>query len=147
MAAAMQRAREAGISHVAFGDLYPEDVRRYREERLAPTGIRPLFPLWGRPTDALARSMLTSGLRAYLTCVDPKRLPASFAGRAFDQALLDELPAGVDPCGENGEFHTCVVAGPMFHSPLSVRVGERVERDGFVFCDLEVTPREPADPS
>ncbi|HXT98659.1 MAG TPA: ATP-binding protein [Polyangia bacterium] len=136
MAAAMARARADGITHVAFGDLFLEDVRRYREERLAPTGVTPLFPLWGTPTDALARRMVEGGLRARLTCVDPKSLDARFAGRDFDAALLAELPATVDPCGEGGEFHTFAYAGPMFRRPIPIRTGEIVTRDGFVFADL-----------
>jgi uncharacterized protein (TIGR00290 family) len=136
MAAALETARAAGIGAVAFGDLFLEDVRRYREERLAPTGLIPLFPLWGRDTRTLAAGMIASGLRATLTCVDPRRLPASFAGRPFDAALLAALPADVDPCGENGEFHTFFSAGPMFSRPLAVRAGEIVTRDGFVFADV-----------
>jgi diphthamide synthase (EF-2-diphthine--ammonia ligase) len=126
-----------GFTHVAFGDLFLEDVRRYREERMAGTGLTPLFPVWKTKTTAeLAREMIGGGLRAYLTCVDPRKLDRSFAGRAFDAALLAELPAGVDPCGENGEFHSFVWDGPMFTQPVAVRVGEVVERDGFVFADL-----------
>ena len=136
MAAAMARARADGITHVAFGDLFLEDIRRYREERLAPTGITPLFPIWGTPTDALARRMVDAGLRARLTCVDPKSLDARFAGREFDAALLAELPASVDPCGERGEFHTFTYDGPMFRHPVPIRAGEVVTRDGFVFADL-----------
>ena len=136
MARAMADARAAGVTAVAFGDLFLADIRRYREERLQASGIRPLFPLWGRPTRALAEEMLACGLVAHLTCVDPRVLPASFAGRAFDRSLLDELPKGVDPCGENGEFHTFAAAGPMFAHPVPVRKGEVLERDGFVFADL-----------
>jgi uncharacterized protein (TIGR00290 family) len=136
MNGAMARARADGIAHVAFGDLFLEDVRRYREERLAQTGITPLFPIWGTPTDALARRMVDGGLRARLTCVDPKSLDARFAGREFDAALLAELPAAVDPCGERGEFHTFAYDGPMFRRPVPVRGGEVVTRDGFVFADL-----------
>jgi uncharacterized protein (TIGR00290 family) len=136
MTAAMARARADRITHIAFGDLFLEDVRRYREERLAPTGIRPLFPIWGTPTDALARRMVAAGLRARLTCVDPKSLDASFAGREFDAALLAELPPTVDPCGERGEFHTFAYDGPMFSHPVPIRAGEVVTRDGFVFADL-----------
>jgi uncharacterized protein (TIGR00290 family) len=132
----LARARTAGIDAVAFGDLFLADVRRYREERLAGTGVRPLFPLWGRPTAALAREMLAGGIRAHLTCVDPTRVPATFAGRPWDEALLADLPATADPCGENGEFHTFVSAGPMFAAPLAVSAGAVVERDGFVFADL-----------
>lgn len=136
MAGAMTRARADGIARVAFGDLFLEDIRRYREERLGPLGVTPLFPLWGIPTDALARRMVDAGLRARLTCVDPKALDARFAGREFDAALLAELPATVDPCGERGEFHTFAHAGPMFRRPVSFRAGEVVARDGFVFADL-----------
>ncbi|HVV50201.1 MAG TPA: ATP-binding protein [Polyangia bacterium] len=136
MAAAMARARADGVTHVAFGDLFLEDVRRYREERLAPTGVQPLFPLWGTPTGALARRMVEAGLRARLTCVDPRALDARFAGRDFDAALLAELPPAVDPCGERGEFHTFAYAGSMFRRPIAVRAGEVVARDGFVFADL-----------
>jgi uncharacterized protein (TIGR00290 family) len=137
MAAAVTQFIAAGFTHVAFGDLFLEDVRRYREERLAGTGLTPLFPLWKtQPTAELARQMIDGGLRAYLTCIDPRRLPATFAGRAFDAALLADLPPDVDPCGENGEFHSFVWDGPMFHRPISVHVGEVVERDGFVFADV-----------
>ena len=136
MAQAMDRARDQGITIVAYGDLFLEDIRRYREDHLAPTGIAPLFPLWGLPTDALARDMVRAGLRARLTCVDPRHLAPSFAGREFDAGLLAELPAGVDPCGERGEFHTFACAGPMFAHPIPVQVGDVVERDGFVFADL-----------
>ncbi len=126
-----------GFTHVAFGDLFLEDVRRYREDRLAGTGLTPLFPLWKTKTTAeLAHEMIEGGLRAYLTCVDPNKLDRSFVGRAFDAALLAELPSGVDPCGENGEFHSFVWDGPMFQQPLAVLVGEVVDRDGFVFADL-----------
>jgi uncharacterized protein (TIGR00290 family) len=136
MAQALERARAEGIGAVAFGDLFLEDVRRYREDRLAGTGIAPLFPLWGRPTPELAQEMIAGGLRARLTCVDPKAVPASFAGRAFDGALLADLPPGVDPCGERGEFHSFAWAGPMFAHPVPVQVGAVVARDGFVFADL-----------
>ena len=136
MAAAVAAARSDGYTHVAFGDLFLEDVRRYREDRLAGTGLTPIFPLWGRPTPDLAAEMIRGGLEARLSCVDTRILAADFAGRAFDDALLRELPAGVDPCGERGEFHTCVTGGPMFAARLDVRAGEVVARDGFVFCDL-----------
>jgi uncharacterized protein (TIGR00290 family) len=141
MAAAVRNAVADGFTHVAFGDLFLEDVRRYREERLAGTGLEPIFPLWQRPTSALAREMLAGGLDAYLTCVDPRVLPASLAGRRYDAALLSELPDGTDPCGERGEFHTCAVAGPMFSRRIGVHVGETVERDGFVFADLLISDR------
>ena len=136
MAAALADAKAAGVTHVIFGDLFLEDVRAYREQKLAGTGITPLFPLWGKPTDALAREMIDGGLETYLICVDPKQLSRDFAGRRFDHALLGDLPAGVDPCGEKGEFHSCVVAGPMFSRRIDVAVGETVERDGFVYTDL-----------
>src|SRR5581483_6502648 len=134
MTAALERARAEGIGAAAFGDLFLEDIRRYREERLRGTGIEPLFPLWGIPTDRLARDMIAGGLRARLTCVDPRQLPASFAGRAFDEALLAELPPAIDPCGERGEFHTFAHAGPMFARPIAIEAGAVVERDGFVFA-------------
>ena len=132
------RAVAEGTTHMAFGDLFLEDIRAYRETMLANTGITPLFPLWGRAADtpALAREMLAGGLRAVLTCVDPKQLPAAFCGRHYDAALLAELPATVDPCGENGEFHTFCWAGPMFSQDIAVTVGAQVHRDGFCFSDL-----------
>ncbi|HVR70474.1 MAG TPA: ATP-binding protein [Vicinamibacteria bacterium] len=136
MGAALASARADGVRGVAFGDLFLEDVRRYREGQMAATGLEPVFPLWQRPTDTLAREMLAGGLRATLTCVDPRTLAPSFAGRAFDASLLGDLPPGVDPCGENGEFHTFAWDGPMFREPVPVRGGEVVERDGFVFADL-----------
>ncbi len=139
MLAALDEARTTlGVTHVAFGDLFLEDVRRYREERMLPTGLTPLFPLWGLPTDALARQMIEGGLRAHLTCIDPRRLPVSFAGRCFDAELLADLPAGVDPCGEAGEFHSFVWDGPMFAHPVAVTLGEIVHRDEFIFADLEM---------
>jgi diphthamide synthase (EF-2-diphthine--ammonia ligase) len=136
MAATVQVARAQGFTHVAFGDLFLEDVRRYREERMAGTGLTPIFPLWGRQTSELAREMIRGGLEAILTCVDPRVLPGAFAGRTYDAALLHDLPADVDPCGERGEFHSCAIAGPMFAKRLDVTPGEIVERDGFVFCDV-----------
>jgi uncharacterized protein (TIGR00290 family) len=136
MAAACRVAIAQGFTHVAFGDLFLEDVRRYREERLASSGLTPIFPLWLQPTAALAREMIAGGLEARLTCVDPKQLPASFAGRAFDAQLLADLPPEIDPCGERGEFHTCAIAGPMFSKRIDVDPGIVVERDGFVFADL-----------
>ncbi|HEU4567618.1 MAG TPA: hypothetical protein VFR99_06235 [Marmoricola sp.] len=136
MAAAVEAARADGVTRMAFGDLFLADVRAYREQMLAPTGIEPLFPLWGRDTTALAGEMLDRGVRATLTCVDPRQLDAAFAGREYDDRLLAELPQGVDPCGENGEFHTFVRDGPGFRHPLAVRTGEVVERDGFVFADV-----------
>jgi uncharacterized protein (TIGR00290 family) len=137
MAAAVARALARGFTHVAFGDLFLEDVRRYREERLAGSGLAPLFPLWKQQTTAaLAREMIAAGLEARITCVDPRKLDRAFAGRPFDAALLESLPPGVDPCGENGEFHTFACAGPMFSRRIDVRAGEVVEREGFVFVDL-----------
>lgn len=133
------RAVADGFTHVAFGDLYLEDIRRYREERLAGSGLTPLFPLWKIPTHDLARQMIDGGLRATISVVDTRVLPAEFAGRSFDDALLRDLPAGVDPCAENGEFHSCVTAGPMFRQPLAVTVGERVDRLPFVFRDITLT--------
>lgn len=136
MARAMARADAEGVEAVAFGDLYLEDIRRYREEKLGPTGLRPLFPLWGRPTAPLAEEMIAGGLRARVACVDPRTLHSSFAGRAFDRNFLADLPPGVDACGENGEFHTFAWDGPMFRRPVRIMAGEVVSRDGFVFCDL-----------
>jgi uncharacterized protein (TIGR00290 family) len=141
MAEAMDRALAEGVTHMIFGDLFLEDVRRYREEKLAPCGIAPVFPLWGIPTRQLAEEMIAGGLRSYLTCVDPRKLDKSFAGREWNSQLLAELPATVDPCGECGEFHTFACAGPMFRAPISVRAGEVVERDGFVFADLVADKR------
>jgi uncharacterized protein (TIGR00290 family) len=146
MGAALEAARQDGVTAVAFGDLFLEDIRRYREERMAATGLRPLFPLWGEPTDALARRMLAGGLRARLTCVDPRQLAPAFAGREFDAALLADLPPGVDPCGERGEFHTFAHAGPMFARPVAIRTGTIVERDGFVFADLLPAPPSDTEP-
>jgi uncharacterized protein (TIGR00290 family) len=136
MATALAQAKAAGVTHVIFGDLFLEDVRRYREEKLAGTGIAPVFPLWQRPTDALARDMIDSGVETYLACVDLKQLPIGLAGRRLDHALLAELPAGADPCGEKGEFHTFVAAGPMLKRKVPVKVGDVVERGGFAFADL-----------
>jgi len=136
MAGAVARAREEGVEAFAFGDLFLEDIRRYRESRLAGTGVKPLFPLWGRPTTALAEEMIAGGLRARVVTVDPRHLSPDFAGRSFDSAFLADLPARVDPCGENGEFHTFAWAGPMFRRPLELCSGAVVEREGFVFADL-----------
>ena len=136
MRAVVERARQAGVTHVAFGDLFLEDVRAYRESQLRGTGIDPLFPLWLADTHELARLMVRSGLRAVLTCVDPNQLAADFVGRAFDEQLLADLPAGVDPCGERGEFHTFCYAGPMFVETIPIRVGITVQRDGFWFADV-----------
>jgi len=136
MGTALEQAKRAGVTHVIFGDLFLEDVRAYREQKLAGSGITPLFPLWQRPTGALAREMIAAGVETYLVCVDLKQLPASFAGQRFDAALLSDLPAGVDPCGEKGEFHSCLVAGPMFDRRIDITVGETIERDGFAYTDL-----------
>jgi uncharacterized protein (TIGR00290 family) len=141
MAAAVARAVAEGFTHMAFGDLFLEDIRRYREERLAGTGLTPIFPLFGVNTATLAREMVAGGLRARLTCVNPKVLDQKFAGRDFDASLLDELPPSVDPCGERGEFHSFAYEGPMFSRPIAIQSGEVVERDGFVFAD--VLPRSP----
>jgi diphthamide synthase (EF-2-diphthine--ammonia ligase) len=129
----------SGYTHVAFGDLFLEDVRRYREDRLAGTGLVPLFPIWKtKPTSDLARDMIEGGLQARITCVDPRKLDRSFAGRTFDAKLLADLPDSVDPCGENGEFHSFAFDGPMFHHPIPIEVGEIVDRDNFVFADLVI---------
>jgi uncharacterized protein (TIGR00290 family) len=133
---AVWRAKAEGVSHFIFGDLYLEDIRRYRVERLERVGIAAEFPLWQRDTRALAEEMLAAGMRAVITCVDPRKLDKSWAGRAFDARFLADLPAGVDPCGENGEFHTFVTDGPLFGRPIAVRAGDIVERDGFVFADV-----------
>jgi uncharacterized protein (TIGR00290 family) len=136
MSEAMERARAEGVYHVVFGDLFLEDIRAYRRKQLESCRMTPVFPLWGKDTRRLAEEMLAGGLGAHLTCVDPRKLDRSFAGRRFDAELLGSLPPGVDPCGENGEFHTCVHAGPMFRQPIPVVRGDVVERDGFVFADL-----------
>jgi uncharacterized protein (TIGR00290 family) len=133
---AVAQAVADGVSHMIFGDLYLADIRAYREQKLAGTGITPVFPLWQRPTRELAQAMIASGLEAYIATVDMKMLPAEFAGRKFNAQLLADLPDGIDPCGENGEFHTCVVAGPMFSRRLALTTGERVQRDGYAYCDL-----------
>lgn len=132
----LRRARALGVDAMAFGDLFLTEVRTYREDRLQGTGIVPLFPLWGKTTSELAAGMLAGGLRAIVTCIDAARLPRRLAGRAYDATLLAELPAGIDPCGENGEFHTFVTAGPMFQYDIAATAGAVVERDGFVFADL-----------
>jgi uncharacterized protein (TIGR00290 family) len=139
MAAALAQAKAVQVTHVIFGDLFLEDVRRYREDKLAGTGITPVFPLWGRPTAALAREMIGAGVKARLTCVDLKQLPAALAGRCFDRTLLADLPIAADPCGEKGEFHTFVAAGPMLNFRVDIRVGETKESDGFAFTDLVLT--------
>jgi diphthamide synthase (EF-2-diphthine--ammonia ligase) len=136
MAAALAEARQAGVTRMIFGDLFLRDVRSYREQKLAGTGIEPMFPLWDRPTAALAREMIAAGVETYLACVDLKQLPKTFAGRRLDDALLAELPATADPCGENGEFHSFVAAGPMLSQRIPVELGETVVRDGFAYADL-----------
>ena len=136
MAEALTGARQQGVTHIIFGDLFLEDVRTYREQKLAGTGIAPVFPLWGRPTDLLARQMLKIGIETYLATVDLKKLPASFAGRKYSAELLADFPPGIDPCGENGEFHSFVAAGPMLSRKIPVRLGETVEREGFAYADL-----------
>jgi uncharacterized protein (TIGR00290 family) len=136
MRAALVRARKDGIDAVVFGDLFLADIRTYREALLARTSLDPVFPLWGKDTRALAAEMISQGLRATLVCVDLARLAARFAGRDFDPALLADLPEGCDPCGENGEFHTFVSAGPMFRAPVPIERGSVEERGGFAFADL-----------
>jgi len=139
MAKAVAEAKARGVTHIIFGDLFLQDIRAYREQQLAGSGITPVFPLWLKPTDALARDMIDGGIEAHLAVVDLQKLPAAFAGRRFDHGLLDDLPAGADPCGENGEFHSFVSAGPMLTRKIEVKVGETVERDGFAFADLLAT--------
>ena len=136
MAEAVAQAVGEGITHMIFGDLFLADIRAYREQKLAGTGLTPVFPLWQQPTLALAHAMIESGMEAYLATVDLKKLPAEFAGRKFDLGLLADLPEDVDPCGENGEFHTCVASGPIFSHALALTTGERVQRDGYGYCDL-----------
>lgn len=143
MREACVHAVAAGIEVVAFGDLFLEDVRRYREEKLAGTGLTPVFPLWGMPTDALVREMIASGLRARIVCVDPKKLPKDFAGRDLDEGVLSAMSAEIDPCAERGEFHTVAYAGPMFRHAIPIESGEVVERDGFVFADVKVRSTQP----
>ena len=136
MRAACLRASTEGITAVAFGDLFVQDIRDYRVQQLQGTGLEALFPVWQIPTVQLGRDMIVAGLKAKLTCVDPAKLQKSFAGRDYDLRLLDELPSAIDPCGENGEFHTFVYSAPVFSSPISVQTGEIVERDGFIFADV-----------
>jgi uncharacterized protein (TIGR00290 family) len=136
MAEACTAIKSRGVTHIVFGDLFLEDIRAYREEKLSGIGMTGLFPLWQRDTATLARQMIESGLVAHLVCVDPRRLDKSFAGRRFDASLLRDLPPGVDPCGENGEFHTVVTGGPLFPRPIAIENGPVVERDGFVFADI-----------
>jgi uncharacterized protein (TIGR00290 family) len=146
MADACARIRAAGVRHIVFGDLFLEDIRAYRIEKLSAAGIEPIFPLWKRDTALLAREMIASGLVAHITCLDPRKMPRSLAGRRFDETLLRELPPGVDPCGENGEFHTVVTDGPMFAGPIPITIGETLERDGFVFTDVLLADTIPSDP-
>lgn len=136
MKSACERAVQDGIDCIAFGDLFLTDIRAYREKQLSGTGLQPVFPVWAIPTDILARDMINAGLRAKLTCVDSKQIDARFAGREFDAKLLSELPASADPCGENGEFHSFVYAGPMFREPMPIEAGEVVQRDQFFYADL-----------
>ncbi len=143
MAETCAKAVTSGIEAIAFGDLFLEDVRAYREKQMKDTGLKPIFPLWQQPTRELAKTMIASGLRAKLTCVDTQKLYASFVGREFDEALLAALPDAVDPCGENGEFHSFVYAGPMLSGDIPVSVGESVVRDQFVFADLTAAMARP----
>ena len=136
MRAVFRRAVEQKIAAIAFGDLFLEEIRQYREQQLQPTGLEPLFPLWRMPTRELAREMIAAGVKARVTCVDPAKLDSSYAGREFDSDFIRHLPAGIDPCGENGEFHTFVYDAPVFSRPIDVRAGDTVERDGFVFSDI-----------
>ncbi len=136
MAATCARAVEEGFEAVAFGDLFLEDVRAYRIEKLAGTGLEPIFPIWGIPTPQLARQMVAEGLRARISCLDPRHLPACFCGRIFDETFLDDLPSAVDPCGERGEFHSFACAGPMFSRPIPVEHTHNIEREGFLYAEL-----------
>jgi uncharacterized protein (TIGR00290 family) len=142
--AAITRAKQEGVTHIAFGDLFLEEIRDYRIRQLAGTGVEPLFPLWCSPdeTPNVARNMVAAGLRAVLTCVDPKQISATFVGRQFDEGLLAELPPGVDPCGERGEFHTFCYAGPMFAAEIAVEVGELACREGLFFADIVLPPAD-----
>ncbi len=136
MAAFLERVERTGIERIAFGDLFLEEVRRYREEAMRGSGIEPLFPLWGISTQDLSRELIRSGFRMYVTCVDSRVMPREFAGREYDKRFISDLPEGVDPCGENGEFHTFVFDGPIFRRPLSVLPGQIVERDGYIYADI-----------
>lgn len=136
MKSACERAVQSGIEVVAFGDLFLADIRAYREKQLSGTGLEPVFPVWEIPTDTLAREMIAAGVRAKLTCVDSKQIDPKLAGREFDSQLLSELPASADPCGENGEFHSFVYAGPMFRNPIPVETGAIVQREQFVYADM-----------
>jgi uncharacterized protein (TIGR00290 family) len=140
MRVAVDRAKSESIECIAFGDLFLRDIREYREQKLAGSGITPVFPLWDRPTRGLAEAMIAGGLRARLTCIDPRIMPRALAGAGFDRDFLRALPEDVDPCGERGEFHTFAYDGPMFADPIPIVVGETVERDGFVFTDVRLSP-------
>ncbi len=144
MSAALERARRENVTHIAFGDLFLEDIRAYRERMMTGTGIQPIFPLWRSPaeTSALAQTMFQGGLRAVLVTIDPKQLAPNFAGRMYDARLLAELPETVDPCGERGEFHTFCFDGPMFSRPIPFQTGEVVQRNGFYFTDILLPPEE-----
>ncbi|MFP5276622.1 MAG: ATP-binding protein [Acidobacteriota bacterium] len=142
MREACDRALGEGVEAIAFGDLFLEDIRAYRERQLEPLGLEPLFPLWQMPTEPLAKTMLENGLRARVTCVDTRQLPAEFVGREFDADFVCDLPAGTDPCGERGEFHTCVYAGPGFETALRLESGEVVLRDGFAYADFSLSPTD-----
>jgi len=139
MAAALDVVRKQGVHHIVFGDLFLQDLRAYRETRLAEVGMHGVFPLWQRPTRALAAEMIASGMQATVTSMDPRKLNRSFAGRSFDEGFIADLPEDVDPCGENGEFHSVVTNGPMFRRPIRTRVGDVVSRDGFVFADVALS--------
>ena len=143
MSGFIEKAKNEKIECIAFGDLFLEDVRKYREEKLAGTGITPIFPLWGIPTRSLSKEIIHNGLRAVITCLDPKHIPPEFAGLEYSESFLQQIPESVDPCGENGEFHSFAFAGPMFHETITITVGEIVLRDGFVFADVEYNPNKP----
>ena len=145
MGKALEDIKSQGVTHIIFGDLYLEDIRAYRLEKMQSTGLECVFPLWGLDTTQLANEMVASGLRSVLVCIDPKTLEPSFAGRIFDETLLKDLPEHIDPCGENGEFHTAVVAGPMFDSPIDFTLGEVVERGGFVYADVSLKSNDESD--
>ena len=132
----LRRAISEEIAMIAFGDLFLQDIREYREKQLQGTGLEPVFPLWKLPTRDLAHGMIRGGLRATITCLDPKKLDRSYAGRDFDASFVSDLPMSIDPCGENGEFHTFAFDAPVFSSPIQIEKGEIVERNGFVFTDL-----------
>jgi uncharacterized protein (TIGR00290 family) len=138
MRTACDAALASGVKAIAFGDLFLEDIRRYREERMNGTGLAPIFPVWKLDTRALLREMIEAGVKTRIVCIDPKKMPREFAGRDLDEDFVRDLPEGVDPCGENGEFHTCVYDGPMFRHPIPIEDGEIVERDGFVFADMKL---------